>query len=190
MPLSKFLEGITSLNIPRAEDLPYWTSPPIQFTYESTANLALGSYTWADTPTAFTYNRPILINAVYYFRSITLVADIAEFDFASNLTITPDFYTFLESWSDAPLFREPFRMNRYYDEFTYRLFWQSYRSDDVLKGGFVGSIIQGPGLVGKNSVTLKAIISAQEIVDEHFCNLFKANYPKPAQNIRAEDYGK
>lgn len=183
----EFEKTLQALRIPRAEDLPYWTSPPIQFVFESTANLALGSYTWADTPAAFTPQRPILINAVYYFRSITLTADCAEFDYTTNIVTTPAFYTFLESYSDAVLFREPILMNKFYDQFTYRFFWQSYRSDDILKGGFVGSLLQGPGLVGKSSITLKAIISAQEIVDENFCNLFKANYPKPPANVRVEN---
>lgn len=189
IPVSKFVESIKAINIPRAEDLPYWQSPPIQFVYESTANLALGAYTWADVPTAFTPQRPILINALYYFRNISLVADTAEFDFSSNIVTTPNFYTFLESYSDAVLFREPVQMNKFYDQFTFRFFWQSYRSDDIIKGAFRGSLIQGPGLVGKNAVTLKAIISAQEIVDEHYIQLFKSNYPKPPENVRAEDYG-
>lgn len=186
----EFIRSIEPLNIPRAEDLPYWSSPPIQFVYESTAALALGAYTWNDAPTAFTPQRPILINALYYFRNITLVADIAEFDFSSNIVTTPEFYTFLESYSDAVLFREPLQMNKFYDQFIYRFWWQTYRSDDIIKGAFRGSIIQGPGLVGKSSITLKAIIAAQEIVDEHYINLFKANYPKPAKDIRAENYGK
>lgn len=168
-----------SLKIGRAEDLPYWTSPPIQFVYESVAPLALGFYTWADAPTLTTPIRPILNNALYYFRSISLSADIAELDFTSNITTRPQFFMFLRGDSNAPLFREPIEMNKYYENFTYRFFWMSKQGeDDELRAAFRGALIQGPGLIGKSSITLKAVISAQEIIEENFIELFKTAYPK------------
>lgn len=175
--------------IARLEDLPYWSSPPIQFVYESTANLSLGAYTWADTPSLFTPNRPIRENVLYFFRNITLAADTSEFDFTANIASTPLFYTFRESDAEAVLFREPIQMNKFYEDFVYRLVWETHRVDDVLLGAFVGSLIQGPALVGKANITLKAIISAQEIVDEHYVNLFKSHYPRPPQGVREVNYG-
>jgi len=176
--------------IARLEDLPYWSSPPIQFVYESTAPLALGAYTWADTPTRFTPDRPIRENVLYFFRNISLVADTAEFDFSSNISSTPLFYTFRESDAEAVLFREPIQMNKFYEDFVYRFTWETHRADDILLGAFVGSLIQGPGLIGKANITLKAIISAQEIVDEHFVDLFKSHYPLPPEGTREVTYGK
>jgi hypothetical protein len=41
---------------------------------------------------------------------------------------------------------------------------------------FNGSLLQGAGLVGKASITLKAIISAQEVVDDTFISMFKSSY--------------
>lgn len=169
--------------IARLEDLPYWSSPPIQFVYESTATLALGQYVWADVPAVFTPDRPIRDNVLYYFRNLSLIADTAEFDYSSNIVTTPLFYTFRESDDQAVLFREPIQMNKFYDQFVYRFTWITHRADDILYGAFRGVLIQGPGLIGKNSVTLKAIISAQEVVDEQYIDLFKSHYP-PAKEAR------
>lgn len=172
------IAGIRALNVPRAEDLPYWSSPPIQFVYESTATLALGTYTWTDTPSALTPDRPILNNALYFFRSISLVADVSELDFQLSISTTPQFQTYLVGDSRAPHFREPILMNKYYDQFAYRLWWMSAQGeDDQLLGTFRGVITQTANLIGKTSITLKAIISAQEVVDEHYVNLFKECYP-------------
>ena len=181
-PLLDLIAGIKVLGVPRAEDLPYNTSPPIQFTYESTVNLSLGYYLWDDPATALVPSRPILNNALYYFRSITLTADIEQLDFTTNLVNVPQFFMFKESNGDAILFREPINMNTFYQNFDYRLFWQSHRANDVLKAAFRGSLIQGAGLIGKPDITLKAIISAQEIVDEGFINKFKLSYPSGGQS--------
>ena len=176
--VKNFIRGIRLLNIPRLEDLPYWSSPPIQFVYESTATLALGNYIWNDAPTALTPNRPLIDNALYFFRNISLTADTEEFEFTTNIITIPEFYTFLLSDSQAVLFREPILMNKFYDQFAYRLTWQSQQGSDQLFAAFRGQLLQGPGLIGKNTITLKGVISAQEIVDENFIELFRAKYPE------------
>lgn len=175
--LDRFVAGLRPLLVGRIEDLPYYTSPPIQFVYESTANLAVGAYTWNDAPSVLTPNRPILENALYYFRNITLAADIEEQDFTANIATEVQFSTFRVSDSRAILFREPINMNKFYQQFDYRLVWQTHRVDDQLLAAFVGSLVQGPGLIGKNSITLKAVISAQEIGDEQFVKLVREHYP-------------
>jgi len=163
--------------IPRIEDLPYWSSPPVQFVYESTAALAAGVYVWTDAPTVLTYIRPLLPNAVYYFRSVSLVADIAELDFEINEVDVPLFQMYLLGDSvGTPLFREPLLMNKYFDQFEYRLPWTPRRDGDQLLASFNGSLQQGINLIGKTSITLKAVISAQEITDETFVSLFKKHY--------------
>jgi hypothetical protein len=166
------------LVIPRIEDLPYWSSPPIQFVYESTANLIAGSYYWNDIPSPMSPVRPLIDNAVYFFRSISLIAEIDEVDFESNITSAPQFYTYTTSDAKTVLFREPIVMNKYYQQFDYRLVWSRAKGDNQLLGGFTGTILQGPTLIGKTSITLKAIISAQEIVDENFNELLRQkSYP-------------
>lgn len=188
--LGKLVRGIRVLAVPRIEDLPYHTSPPIQFVYESTATLALGLYVWADPPSPLTPNRPILDNALYYFRNITLTADTEVLDYTSNIVTSPQFFMYRESDLNTVLFREPVLMNTFYEQFAYPLVWESHRGADRLRAGFTGSLVQGPGLVGKASITLKAIITATEIVDKNFIEIFRSNYPTPPKNIKAVKYGK
>lgn len=176
--LDRTVEGIQCLSIPRAEDLPYWNSPPIQFVYESTTPLDLGGYQWDDVPTALTPDRPLLENAMYFFRSISLSANIAELDYESALAVNPQFFTFLRGDSRAILFREPIQFNRFYNQLEYRLFWLPRRTNDQLLGSFRGTLVQTPALIGKNTITLKATISAQEIINNAFVKKFtNDSYP-------------
>jgi len=185
---------MNQFHVPRIEDLPYYDSPPIQFIWESTAPLLGGMYTWRDAPGSLVSTRPLLDNAMYYFRSVSLVADISEIDFESNLVVTPLFYVFLKSDAGAVAFREPIQMNKYYDQFDYRFLWTRAQQNNHVNAAFSGLrlqtvpppptyieggvLMQGPALSGKLSITLKAIISAQEIVNEHFINAVrKHGYP-------------
>jgi hypothetical protein len=179
-PESNFGRVIDSrLVIPRIEDLPYWDSPPIQFVYESTAPLIAGSYYWNDPAMPLNPIRPLVDNAVYYFRNITLAADISELDFEANISTAPNFYTFLSADARTVLFREPINMNMFYQQFDYRLVWSRAKGANQLLAAFTGALLQGPSLIGKTSITLKAVISAQEIVNESFNMLLRdKGYPK------------
>jgi len=180
--------GLSAGKVASIEDLPYWTSPPVQFVYESEAVLNAGLYQWSDTPSVLSPNRPIQDNALYYFRSATLTADIAERDYEANILTSPEFYTFLQSDARAVLFREPLIMNKYYQQFDYRLTWISRQSNNQLFAAFNGTLVQGPALVGVNSITLKAVISAQEIVDDNYIKLFQAKYPHLDAGIMQQRY--
>lgn len=163
--------------VPRIEDLPYLSSPPIEFTYSSTASLSAGSYTWADTQNLLIPNRPLMENTVYYFRSITLAANTDELDFTSNITTIPNFQMFLKSRAKAILFREPIYMTKFLQNFDYRFAWVTQRASDTIYASFNGVLKQGASLIGKATVTLNAVISAQEIVDEGFVKKFRESYP-------------
>lgn len=164
--------------VPRLEDLPYYTSPPIEFTYTSSASIAAGKYTWADGPTALTPDRPLMVNSLYYFRSITFSADIDEVDFTSNIVTVPSFQMYLKSRAKTILFREPVYMVKYLQNFDYRYVWKTQVEGDQLFASFKGVLAQGAGLVGKNPLKLTAVISVQEIVDEGFVKAFKQTYPR------------
>ena len=172
--------------IGRIEDMPYYSSPAIQFVYESTASLSLGSYTWDDGPSSLTPDRPIAENVIYYIRGITLSADIDELDYSASITTTPQFYTYKDSDSRTVLFREPIIMAKYFDQFPYRFIWQAGKVDDQLFAGFTGVLVQVPSLIGKATITLKAIISAQEIIDDDFINLLKAKFAR-SEGVRGID---
>lgn len=163
--------------IPRLEDLPYHTSPPIEFLYQSAVSPSAGSYVWANNPTALVPNRPLMENALYYFRSLTLAADLDEYDFTTNTTALVKFQMYLKSRAKSILFREPIYMAKFLQNFDYRLVWHTQAAGDQIFASFTGTIYQGTNLVGKQTIHLTAIVSAQEIVDEHFVKLFKNAYP-------------
>ena len=170
--------GFRMLRVPRIEDLPYATSPPVQWVYESTANLAAGQYVWADVPAAMVYNRPVLTNVVYYIRNISLTADITEADFTSNLAVSPTFQLYFSLDPFNVLLREPFLMNKFYDQFDFRYMLLTQKDGNTLFGAFLtGTIRQGANLIGKQNITLKMVLSAQEIADQYFVEAFLKGYP-------------
>jgi hypothetical protein len=180
--LTRFIGGIRMLAVPRIEDLPYWTSPPIQFVFESTATLAFGQYVFTGVAAASPVPRPLRSNVLYYFRNISLVADIDEGDFQSSISTTPVFQVYKQSENGLQLFREPIRMSTFFDQFDYRLVWQTQNDGDTLTASFFGTLTQIPALLGKASITLKAIIAAQEILDDRFTRMFRDHsYPQEVQ---------
>lgn len=186
--MKRLIQAVRYLYVPRAEDLPYWGSPPVQYVYESTAILSAGFYTWADAPSILTPDRPVRPNVLYFFRNISMSADIAELDFTSAIVTTPQFNTHLVSDARAPLFREALLMNKFFDQFDYRLWWASQQDNDQLLGTWTGVLAQTPALVGKQSITLKAIITAQEVSDEYYVNQFRTNpYPRLPTVIESTD---
>jgi hypothetical protein len=199
--MNSMVSVLEKARVPRIEDLPYWTSPPVMFVYQSRTPLVGGMFTWADAPSTLTPDRPILDNAVYYFRSITMVADVSELDYEGSLPqylpasfiVPPEFRMFLASDANTVLFREPIVMTKYFQNFDYRFIWTASRGqnsstvatasspsgDNHLLAGFNGVLLQSAGLLGKTYVTLKAVISAQEIVDEEYTiPLRKSSYPR------------
>jgi hypothetical protein len=164
--------------VPRLEDLPYASSPPIEFTYSSEAPFASGMYTWSDPPSSLTPNRPVMANCLYFFRSVTFIADIQEVDYVSDVVDIPKFQMYLRSTGKTILFREPIYMVKYFQNFDYRLTWISQQDNDTLFAAFSGVLNQSIGTVGKAGIKLTAIISAQEIVDQGYIRMFKELYPE------------
>jgi hypothetical protein len=149
------------VNVPRIEDLPYFYSPPVQFVYELTAAVAAGLYTYAGTPGVLTPLRNVMENAVYYIRSVSLIADIDELDFEAAILTAPLFQIYKPSEATVMLFKEPVIMNKFYQQFDFRGVYTTAKVDDQILASFKGILVQTPALIGKASITLKAIISAQ-----------------------------
>lgn len=178
--------------IPRIEDMPYISSMPVQFVYESTASLNIGLYIWSDTASALSVSRPLQQNTLYYMRHLTLSADISSDDFTAAILTTPTFQVYQKSSGNAPFYREPIRMVQFLESFDFRQAFVISQSrpagqvaaaavGDRLLAGFQGTLQQTAALIGKSSITLKATIAAQEIVDRNFINLFRAAYPAPME---------
>lgn len=176
------MKNTPQVNVARIEDLPYNDSPPVQFVYESTAVLNLGQYIWNDAPGAIVNNRVVLPNALYYLREISLTADTSALDFTNNIVVTPLFQFYLRSDASSPRFREAIQMNKFYESLQYRYVWSTHglQNDfhDVMLAAFTaGTIVQGPAFIGKPDITLKAVMTMQEIKDVNFINAFKRAYP-------------
>lgn len=169
--------------VPRLEDLPYNSSPAIQFFYKKTVTLAAGVYTWSvTTPEVLSVLRPLIANSVYYFRSITVVADIDEGDYLSSLVTVPVFQMYLKSTGKQILFREPLVLGKYFQNFDYRLTWFTQREDDELYCSINGVLTQTANLIGKTSITISVILSAQEIVDSAYIARFtQKSYPQVSE---------
>lgn len=170
--------------VPRLEDLPYSSSPPIQFVYRQTAALLAGQYRFrVTTPQPLAVLRPLIANSVYYFRSVTITADIDEGDYLSSILTIPTFQMHPLSTGKQILFREPLVIAKYFQNFDYRLAWQTQREDDQLFCTISGLLDQTAGLIGKASITLSVVLSAQEIVDDSFIDRFtQKSYPKKVRS--------
>lgn len=174
-------------------DIPYWTSPPLVFTYRETAALMAGEYTFLiGTKAVFTPSRPIRANALYMFRTFDFAVDMAEIDYLGAIDTLPQFSMFMQSDSAAPALREPIPLAKYFDLLPYplsilgtELLEQAYPGQNAvtptqgysynrLLGSVEGVLNQTPALIGKASVTATIVLTAQEIVDEHFISDFKA----------------
>ena len=177
------MSTIPQVNVPRIEDLPYFSSPPVQFVYESLVNVALGLFTWADQPSPLTPLRNVMENAVYYIRSVSLFADIDEFDFQEALVISPSFQIYKPSEATVHLFKEPIIMNTFLRQFDFRSIYMTAKTNDQILCSFSGVIAQTPALVGKANVTLKAVLSVQEINDDRFIEIFREKYPNVKQQV-------
>ena len=168
---------IPPILIPRLEDMPYYQSPPIQFVFSQTAPLEFGQYVFPIAKALFTPDRPILDNALYYFRTITCTADITELDYESAVDAsTPfQFHCFEQSLSGSPRFREPILIAKFLENFDYRLLFLPRQEPNALLGSFQGTIIQTASLLGKEDITFKMVISAQEITDDGFVGMVTKN---------------
>ena len=168
--------------IPRIEDLPYYHSKPVEFIYQSTAPLIGGVYTWADGPTPLAALRPLQSNTLYYFRTVTMTANISQDDYTACINVLPGFQMFLKSQANQILFREPLYMGMYLQNFDYRFCFISSVENDQLNASFTGSLAQNTNLVGIPSITLTVVISAQEVTDDSFISYFTQKYPGEKNN--------
>jgi len=171
----------------RLTDIPYWTSPPLIFTYRETAPLQLGVYTFlASTKNVFTPSRPIRPNALYAFMTFDFAMDIAEIDYQGAIVTLPQFSMFMQSDSAAPALREPIPLSKYFITLPYALHilgeellnndfpgTQGYTFNRML-GSVEGVLNQTGALMGKAEVNATIVFTVQEIVDEHFIAEFKA----------------
>lgn len=174
-------------------DLPYFTSPPILFVYQQTANLdSSGNYVFSNqaTPAAFTPNRPLNANVLYVFTDLAFSTDIAELDYAGAVTSAMSFSMYMQSGGTTPILREMIPLLTYVP-MPYRLSVlgeQAYNPamPTALGGGsssapkyngftgkIAGTLLQTPSLLGKASITATLVFSVQEVSDGDYIEAYR-----------------
>ena len=191
--------------IPRITDIPFSSTNPIQFVYQSTATAAGGLYQWTDNPSALAVLRPLIVNSLYLIKEIYFAANVSEENFCAgilppqsalaklltnggvgfspskNATVMPQFQMYLQGAQNAPLFREAIVMPCFLRNFPYPKSWVTGVINDQLLASWNGTIAQAGALLGVSTLTLTATVSALEIQDQAFIELFNKNYPKASE---------
>lgn len=163
------------------DDIPYWKAPPLQFVFKQTAILDVGAeYEWIIRKARFTPDIKLTEGALYWFRTATFDADVAEDDYQAATVIEPVFHLYLQSESYGPQLRNPIALPGYFSNLTYVSFFQPAvtQGDELIApsnrflASFEGRMQQTANLIGKDSVTLTMILTAQEITDEAYIDEF------------------
>jgi hypothetical protein len=185
--LNELIKAIRPLSVGRVEDLPYISSPPAQFVYQSTCEVGhysdgtvgiAGNFIWNDTASAMTPARPLGENSLYFIRKLTMTADVNQNHFPQSIVTAPKFYLYKESNLAAPILREPVIMPCFLENFDYRFAFFTSDPDDQLLGALSGQLEMIADLTGKKFITITVVISAQEVIDENFISQFKKAYPR------------
>lgn len=184
------------MSMGRLIDIPYDTSPPLIFTFQQTANLLAGQYSFTGmgvAKIAFTPDRPILQNVLYIFNTISFAMDISPLDYSAAIATQPNFSAYVQSDAAAPAFRETIALPNYFANLKYVLALlggqepgQQYpgstgsgtvqpTATNRLLGSVSGVLNQVGTLIGKNSITATIQMTAQEIVDPGFIECFKSH---------------
>lgn len=160
--------------------LPLLTSPPILFQYRQTADLLAGSYEFVPGKYAFTPDRELNVSAMYWFRTLTVSADVGESDYAGAIASIPTLSLFLQQSAQGPFLREAVQIGKYFTNLPYEKCFTIHSSStpaavanapEAIKGftgSISGTITQTAALLGKESITLTVLIAAQEIMDDGF----------------------
>jgi len=169
--------------IARIEDLPYWTSPPIQVTYTQQATLTLGQYPFTDVKTAMGFNVNVTDNSLWYIRALSFSADIPEVDYQQALQLAggtnaiPVFQMFFSGQAHVPMLRNAIQLNQYFRDLDFKQLVMPKILPNILKGNIFGTLQQTAALAGINVVNATVEVYIQEITDDAFIKAVTKNYP-------------
>lgn len=176
--------------IARIEDLPYYTSPPIQFTLNQAADLTLGTYPFLQlTKTAMGNTNNITDNTLLYVRNISFSCDIPEIDYQQALKLAagtvdiPRFNMFFVSNALSPQMRNPLILQKYMTEQEYRLIMMPKQTPNIIKANVTGVLQQTAALAGVDEINAFIEVFVQEIVDDKFIAALKKDYPSIMRNL-------
>jgi len=176
-------EFINVSRVGRIEDMPYYTSPPLQFTYTQQAALALGTYPFVIAKTAVANNAQLTENTLIYLRDISFYADIPALDYQAALKLAaggvdiPRLSLYMEGNAAVPLLRTPIELGNYFREQSFRMLIPSHVTPNNLLASVQGTLQQHAGLAGIAEVNITVELYCQEIVDDDFIKAIKRKYP-------------
>jgi len=169
--------------VARIEDLPYYTSPPIQVTYTQQATLTLGQYPFTKAKGQMGFNVNVTDNSLWYIRALSFSADIPEVDYQQALQLAggtnaiPVFQMFFSGQAHVPMLRNALQLNQYFRDLDYKLLVMPKILPNVLKGNIFGTLQQTAALAGINVINATIEVYIQEITDDNFIRAVTKDYP-------------
>lgn len=160
--------------VARIEDLPYYTSPPIQFTYTQQAALTIGQYPFILTKAAMNNTVQLTDNSLIYIRDISFYADIDKQDYQEALKLAggtldvPELSLYMAGNAAVPIFRNPIFLGNYFREQSYRKLIMPKFTPNNLLASIQGTLQQHAALAGVNEINITVELFCQEIVDDNF----------------------
>jgi hypothetical protein len=171
--------------INKIDELPYNTSPPIQFTYAQSAALTLGQYPFlAAVKNVMGYNGNITSNALYYLRNLSFACDIPELDYQQALKLAggtvniPRFNMFFSKDAHSPIIPNALQLNQFFDGIDFKQTFSPRVLPNDLKGNITGTLQQTANLAGVNEINATVELFFQEITDDNFIAHFRKRYPE------------
>lgn len=171
-----------SNRVARLNDIPYYTTKEMQFTFTQTATLALGVYPFDTGRAVMTGAKNFTGSTLILIRNISFSADISILNYQASLQLTggtvniPVFHTFLASGANVPILRNPILLRDYFTNQTYILALDPRRKKDQLNAFFRGTLQQTAALAGISQINLTFTIYANEINDNEYIKTFKKGY--------------
>lgn len=169
--------------VARMEDLPYYSSPPIQFIHTQQGALALGVYPFVIAKAAMQNTIQLSDNSLIYIRNISFYADVPELDYQMALQLAagtvniPRLSIYFSGNASVPLLRNPVFLGNYFREQDYRMLVRPKVTPNTIQAAIQGTLQQHGGLAGIGQVNLTVEIYCQEIVDDNFVSAITKKYP-------------
>ncbi len=176
-----------SNDIVRIEDLPYFRSPPYQFTLTQTATLDSGQYPFNNGRSTLIGDKNLTDNTLMYIKAMSFSADISRQDYQDSLAITfgpnvpidtPRFSIFFQSGSNSPLLQDPLICQDYFYDQEFKLLLLPKVFPNRISGFFRGTLEQTANLAGITDITLTMQIWVQFVDDDNFVQSLKLPYPR------------
>lgn len=170
--------------VARIEDLPYYTSPPIQFVHTQQAVLNAGTYPLALNKVTMQNTVQLSDNSLIYIRDMSFYADIERDNYQRALQLAagtvdvPRLSLYFSGNASNPILRNPVFLGDYFRNQPYRLLKMPKATPNTIDAAIQGTLQQHAGLAGIAQINLTVEVYCQEIVDDAFIAAVTKKYPQ------------